>query len=264
MIREPNKRLDFIGGMIEPRETPIDAMVREVREEVGIHMRPESFLYIGQSKDITDTTEWISHVFIALAPESMHGKPYLERYAIGDIQNWLKSDAGRPRQVWVPRLVTHIRALFPSFHDLWSAASMVWECSPTIRTVPTDLALQYVRPFYLSKLRRLLKTYNASESPVTFYDWLTKQMYWVDERLILELNSQVSQGLLSYPVDDAKLPVFLSMMFPQGKPQTRKSFDLNLRTKAESCHVKERDRKLGYWLKLKLITLQGNLLVLTC
>lgn len=36
------------GGKLEPGESPVDAAVREVREEVGVSIRPQSLLLVGE------------------------------------------------------------------------------------------------------------------------------------------------------------------------------------------------------------------------
>jgi len=266
MIREPNKRLDLIGGMIEPKESPIDAMVRETLEETGLRLSPESFLYVGQSKDISDTTEWTSHMFIAVAPEAMYGKQNLERYSLNDIGNWIRSSEGRPRQVWLSRILEHIRMLFPTYYDLWAAAAMVWDrYIPIMRMIMSPTAMQYTKPFYLTKLMKLKRQYEISDSPSSLYDWLTKQHYWVDEKILQELTNKTSGHMLPYPTGDpGKIKIFLRHLFDENKPLTRKAFDLKMRLKAEPATSKERDLKVGYYLKHGFLTLQGDKLVLSC
>ncbi|NBB71482.1 MAG: NUDIX domain-containing protein [Alphaproteobacteria bacterium] len=58
-------RLDFVGGGIEPGESPRDAAVREVREEIGLAPPPRSLRELGRVRrgfrrvDETDTVfEW--------------------------------------------------------------------------------------------------------------------------------------------------------------------------------------------------------------
>jgi len=266
MIREPNKRLDFIGGVIEPRETPIDAMVREVLEETHCRMKHEDFLYVGQSKEITDTTEWVSHVYLAMAPAQMKGSKYVEVYKIGDLNQWLKSSEGRPRQVWVSRIMDHIRKTFPTFYELWSAASMVWEYQPLMRSVPSPAALALVRPYYVTKLRKMLLVFNKEGTSMSFLDWLGLKGFWIDDKLLLEVTNRQLGHLLPYPKGEERKKVleFLYTLYDGSKALTRKAFDVNLRLRAEPATAKDRDLVVGKFLHLGYIIVQDDKLVLNC
>jgi 8-oxo-dGTP diphosphatase len=40
------------GGKIEPPESPADAVCREVREELGLHIAPSQLTYLGRFEDV--------------------------------------------------------------------------------------------------------------------------------------------------------------------------------------------------------------------
>lgn len=63
LYQEEGKLLDFVGGKIELGETPMEALVREVNEELHIVMKPEAFIPIGETSDSEARTfVFISHI----------------------------------------------------------------------------------------------------------------------------------------------------------------------------------------------------------
>jgi len=73
-IREKKSgRLDLIGGILEPGETPLDAIVREISEEVVISgnpwiVSPSSVFHLGVSREEADSVVWTTHLYLAAAP----------------------------------------------------------------------------------------------------------------------------------------------------------------------------------------------------
>ncbi|AHF01226.1 nucleoside diphosphate pyrophosphatase [Thiomicrospira aerophila AL3] len=65
--------LEPVAGMIDPQETALDAAVREVLEEAGVALKPESFQYIGQFFPSPGGSSEILHLFAA--PVDIHSLP---------------------------------------------------------------------------------------------------------------------------------------------------------------------------------------------
>jgi len=113
-IKEPHKPVDLIGGQVEYGELPIEAMIREKYEETGIRMKSSQFLLLGESCDGGFPTQWVSFVYLAMAPDQLTTSrkdiveyPFqfpLSHYKEGfDMTQW---------QVWMPR---HMDFLVESF-----------------------------------------------------------------------------------------------------------------------------------------------------
>lgn len=68
LICDGKKPLDLIGGAVEEGEQPLDALVREIREELFLteeeDVDPTSFLYLGVTTDESDLYLWESHVYV--------------------------------------------------------------------------------------------------------------------------------------------------------------------------------------------------------
>jgi ADP-ribose pyrophosphatase YjhB (NUDIX family) len=125
LIREVGKRLDLIGGVLEYGETPLDALLREIYEEVAVRMQAGSFYYFGVSKEEADGGSWLSHIFVAVAPDEIMRHESVETYQIDNFSEWTRSSSGRPRQVWMARHMDYFSDRFTSWDQLWTFLVMV-------------------------------------------------------------------------------------------------------------------------------------------
>lgn len=53
-----------IGGKIEYQETPIDAMIRECKEEAQLDIAAEKWLEVGRLKGVNSGEPWCVHLFV--------------------------------------------------------------------------------------------------------------------------------------------------------------------------------------------------------
>ena len=65
---------EFPGGKIEAAESPSAAVVREVREEVGIEVREDEAIYIGTYPNEIPGRTVLLYVFLLPDQESLKGK----------------------------------------------------------------------------------------------------------------------------------------------------------------------------------------------
>lgn len=64
LIVENGKPLDLVGGASEIGETPDDTIKREYWEEVGEELDLSRVLYVGVTSTHSESTDWISHVYL--------------------------------------------------------------------------------------------------------------------------------------------------------------------------------------------------------
>jgi 8-oxo-dGTP pyrophosphatase MutT (NUDIX family) len=213
LIREPGKRLDFVGGVIEEGETPLDACVREVFEELQTTMVHDDFIPLGITKDQTDTMIWISHVFLAVAPQSVleHPNVELHKLPMGRFDKFKNSDAGRPRVVWLAR---HLDFLSERFGDL-RQAQMCWhmyrpEKGVYTGVVPNHFVIEKVGTGYFDWFRRQLS------NPV-FAQECKMGRYWVppelSELVIASCKSVANAEGATFPSQVKDSIVLLSSIF---------------------------------------------------
>jgi len=113
-IREKKSgRLDLIGGILEPGETPLDAIVREISEEVVISgnpwiVSPSSVFHLGVSREEADSVVWTTHLYLAAAPPEILKAEGVEMYAFVSFHDFKHSSLGRPRQVWVAHYLDYL------------------------------------------------------------------------------------------------------------------------------------------------------------
>jgi len=168
LIREPEKRLDFIGGRIEQGESPIDAMLRETEEETGISMTAKEFFYIGSSGETTEHATWISHVFIAWAPREMKNSKYVESFSFIHTFKYMEaSSLGRPWQVWLSRHYLFLHDFFSGLGELRSALFLLFGLpqggiKPEIVCV-SEKTLKIIKAPYLIRVKLLRQRQTLKE-----------------------------------------------------------------------------------------------------
>jgi len=154
MYKESHKKWDLVGGKIENGETPLEAIVREVHEELQVRLDPRSFLYLGTTIECGDTIEWRSHVFCCRAPTSFAqiGSLSFVNLSFNDFKH---SDILRPRQVWVERHLDFFSRIGKK-EDFNAALNVLsFHEVPSNFTILSVKLLRILLPFYGNYVRRL-------------------------------------------------------------------------------------------------------------
>lgn len=61
----------YVGGSVEPGETPLQACIREMKEETGLNLKPENFVPLGIRKPPEgDQHKWRMHFYAASVSKS--------------------------------------------------------------------------------------------------------------------------------------------------------------------------------------------------
>jgi len=202
-IREHGKRWDLIGGQLNFQETPIDALLREIKEETGLSMSVSQFVKAGVTTEQSDQGTWISHVFFAVAPSSLVRCPCVEAYSFSNLSDFAKSGLARPRQVWVARHLEMISHWFSSWDEAWSLAMILFGVENVIgKTVPL---LAEVRDFAFQSegMKKIVgKWFVSHKSRFIFQD---------DQALLVEY---LMQNMIYF--ERKWLPIFISWVNPSG------------------------------------------------
>jgi len=146
-IREPLKRWDLIGGRREGSESPIDTALREIQEETELAMDASQLVYLGHSRENTDTGVWISHVYAAMMPSTVFFKGK-EAYPVSHFQTFNHSSAGRPRQVWVSRHMDFVATIAPKAHQLYALICLATKTCPSF-LITSDIFSSWMESYFL-------------------------------------------------------------------------------------------------------------------
>lgn len=157
-IRLPGKKFDFIGGEIMSGETPLQAVIREYREETGFDLDTVVLAYLGKTKETTDDGFWTSHLFIAVASPELEEHRFVETFAFTKLEEFRKSNAARPRAMWMSGYLTYLQDFFWTWEDVWSLAVYLWGVEkdvlgkpPKIRVMTPSLEKQRLHPLIFIK-----------------------------------------------------------------------------------------------------------------
>lgn len=100
------KPLDMLGGIIELGESPIEAMIREMREETQWVTTPEMYVEMGTSEGKDEKARWKSYLFLIYMPWTEYVKVKdLESYDLGEEHPGIFATVkeGAPKQEWFAR-----------------------------------------------------------------------------------------------------------------------------------------------------------------
>lgn len=110
--------LNGVGGKIEPGETPIDSVRREVHEEVGIHIRRPIFKgIVTWTGDVAESVGGGMYVYTANWPDETGGSPWdLEGVVTAEgMLSWINLDNIRD---WRVPVVDNIPYFLPKMLEL--------------------------------------------------------------------------------------------------------------------------------------------------
>jgi len=185
-IREGHKRLDFIGGQLEPGETPMDCAIREVSEETGASLVSTDLVYLGETKEEADTIVWTSHFFLAVTPASFLQESFIETYYVDKFSEFKHSPQGRPRQVWVASHLDFLHSMLQDTAQAWCLAVMALKQQPLSPMRPNSFVQSKGRSLYHSHIRSLVH----SGPPELFF----QEQTW--ESVLLSLKALEKKGYL--------------------------------------------------------------------
>lgn len=95
------KPFDFPGGKLERNESPVEAVLREVKEEVGLDMDRRDLIELGKTDETEDNHFYRSYMFAYVADVKLG--PHMKYVSFEDPP--LKDGTA---QKWYSRLITHV------------------------------------------------------------------------------------------------------------------------------------------------------------
>jgi len=124
MVKErPGKKWDFVGGHVDPGETPWECISREAKEEVGLDLDRASCLYLGVSTAFGFEEVVISHIFLGFTDVSAFHPPSpseLREISYSDLETINVNDYAE----WVPRHREWILSSVGSFASVIDTLSL--------------------------------------------------------------------------------------------------------------------------------------------
>jgi 8-oxo-dGTP pyrophosphatase MutT (NUDIX family) len=180
-----SNRLDLYGGILELGESPIDALVREVREEAMVHLLPSRVFPLGANREVADTVTWTTHLFIAEAPEELVHAPGVEIYTIRRFYDFNHSFGGRPRQVWLSHYLNYLSGTLYDAEQAWVFLEMSMGLAP--RVPPNMWVRKMAWSRYASFLYLWLEGSSTKSEDVA--NVLKDRGFWIDEEGLTSLLS---------------------------------------------------------------------------
>jgi len=109
-LERGKKMWDFIGGRVEPGESHIEALTREILEETGFRVPKREFVHLVDHIEGVGKT-YSTSIYAAVLPSSMQGMPNLRIVSGMNFQQAVHSDICRPRKVWIPNMLLTLSRL---------------------------------------------------------------------------------------------------------------------------------------------------------
>jgi len=134
LIRDSGKPLDALGGHVEVGETPLQAMIRESREELSyrahptkkVELDPRQFAYHG----VTQGGGYASHVYTYMVMEDPRQYAGVELFSMVNFSDWERSTQGYPRQPWLSRHLLFMEEQYKNVITLFLAHEMIVDQLP--------------------------------------------------------------------------------------------------------------------------------------
>jgi len=104
LFKDNEKPWDFLGGRIEPRETSIQAILREIKEETGIQLMASKLMFLGITSEVSEGVNYYTYLY-AVRKECLPGVVFLARI-------------GKDEQPWVDRITSYVLRMYKSVDHL--------------------------------------------------------------------------------------------------------------------------------------------------
>jgi len=153
-LERGKKMWDFIGGRVEPGESHIEALTREILEETGFRVPKSEFVHLVDHVEGIGKT-YCTSIYAAVLPSSMQGMSNLRVISNMSFQQMVNSDLCRPRKVWISNMLmtlSRLGTLAECMSLLCVAGHALLPPPYVISSVPLR---KKVMPLYASYLSRL-------------------------------------------------------------------------------------------------------------
>jgi ADP-ribose pyrophosphatase YjhB (NUDIX family) len=238
-ITDKGKKWDLIGGKLEYFETPIQALVREIKEETGVQLQPEKFLYLGESVDLNESGQWRSHVFLADFDPRLVKAQGVSTCTLSLTEVLNSNVHYQPRQAWVNRHLRFLLQFGTNGRDLYSILALNDLADPVAgMALTTDVAVSHIPSWdiFLNKLWSVNKTKDSKGFdvlvkkyfPSSIPSFLEAKGLFLDEKLRPQVKKQTLPaipGLSKRRMEEGEDSIFLT---PEENDKEHEAFESSL------------------------------------